>query len=126
MGQVAISLNGKSYRLECDDGEENHLTALAEQIGRQIEILKERVGQVGDDRLLLMAGLVLADELHASRRQLEGLDSKLAAIMEDRASTDQLVESAQAELASQIAAAAERIQALTDRLAQSGFQTPAD
>jgi len=126
MGQVTISINGKSYRLECDDGEETHLTALAEQIGRQIELLKERVGQVGDDRLLLMAGLVLADELHASRRQLEELDSKLTAIMEDRASTDQLVESAQAELASQIEAAAERIQDLTDRLAQSGSQAPAD
>jgi cell division protein ZapA len=126
MGQVTISLNGKSYRLECDDGEETHLTALADQIGRQIEILKERVGQVGDDRLLLMAGLVLADELHNSRRQLEELDSKLTAIMEDRASTDQLVESAQAELASQIEAAAERIQDLTDRLAQSGSQAPAD
>ena len=126
MGQVTISLNGKSYRLECDDGEETHLTALAEQIGRQIELLKERVGQVGDDRLLLMAGLVLADELHASRRQLEELDSKLTAIMEDRASTDQLVESAQAQLASQIEAAAERIQDLTDRLAQSGSQAPAD
>lgn len=120
MGQVTISLNGKSYRLECDDGEETHLTGLAEQIGRQIEILKERVGQVGDDRLLLMAGLVLADELHASRRQLQELDSKLTAIMEDRVSADQHVESAQAELANQIEAAAERIQALTDRLAQSG------
>jgi len=126
MGQVTISLNGKSYRLECDDGEEPHLAALADQIGRQIEILKERVGQVGDDRLLLMAGLVLADELHNSRSQLEELDSKLTAIMEDRASTDQLVESAQAELASQIEAAAERIQDLTDRLAQSGSQAPAD
>ncbi len=120
MGQVTISLNGKNYRLECDDGEETHLSALADQFSRQIDDLKERVGQVGDDRLLVMAGLVLADELHASRRQLEELDSKLAAISEDRASADQLTESAQAELASQIEAAAERIQALTDRLAQSG------
>jgi cell division protein ZapA len=120
MGEVTISLNGKSYRLECDDGEEQHLTALADQIGRQIDDLRGRVGQVGDDRLLLMAGLVFADELHASRRKLEELDSKLTAIMEDRASADQLAESAQAELASQIEAAAERIQALTERLVQGG------
>jgi len=126
MGQVKITLNGKSYRLECDDGEEKHLTALAEQIGRQVDILKERVGQVGDDRLLLMAGLVLADELYNSRRKLQELSSTLTAIKEDRTSTDQLVQAAQAELANQIESAAERIQALTEKLAKAGTGTAAD
>lgn len=126
MGQVKITLNGKSYRLECDDGEEKHLTALAEQIGRQVDILKERVGQVGDDRLLLMAGLVLADELYNSRRKLQELSSTLTAIKEDRTSTDQLVQAAQAELANQIESAAERIQALTEKLAKAGTGPAAD
>ena len=126
MGQVKITLNGKNYRLECDDGEEKHLTALAEQIGRQVEILKERVGQVGDDRLLLMAGLVLADELYNTRRKLQELSSMLTAIKEDRASADELVQASQVDLANQIESAAERIQRLTEKLAGAGGEAPGD
>jgi len=120
MGQVTITLNGRTYKLECDDGEENHLKMLSEQMSKYVESLTGKMGQAGDDRLLLMAGLLVADELWETRKQLDDLNAKMAQIHKDHATADELVESAQEELAGMIDATAERIQALSTRLLQSG------
>jgi len=120
MGQVTITLNGRTYKLECDDGEESHLKMLSEQMSKHVESLTGKMGQAGDDRLLLMAGLLVADELWETRKQLDVLNAKMAQIHKDHATADELVESAQEELAGMIDAAAERIQALSTRLLQSG------
>jgi len=105
MGQVSITLNGRTYRLECDDGEEKHLLKLAETVAEQIEALKGKFGQVGDDRLMLMAGLMIADELAEAKRKLDD-------IAREHMSADELVQSAKDEMAGRISAAAERIEAL--------------
>lgn len=105
MGQVSITLNGRTYGLECDDGEEEHLLKLSETVGEQIESLKGKFGQIGDDRLMLMAGLMIADELAEARRKLDD-------IARQHASADEIVQSAQEKMASRIDAAAERIEAL--------------
>ena len=120
MGQVTITLNGRTYRLECGDGEESHLQMLAEQMAKHVESLTGKFGQAGDDRLMLMAGLLVADELWDARRQLDELSAKLAQVHQDQAATDELVESAQEELAGMINAAAERIQSLSSQLVGNG------
>ena len=71
MGQVSVTLNGRTYRLECGDGEEAHLIELAEYLSSHVETMKFKFGQVGDDRLILMAALMVADELTEARRQLD-------------------------------------------------------
>ena len=111
MGEVSITLNGRTYRLECDDGEEKHLLKLAETMAEQIESLKVKFGQIGDDRLMLMAGLMIADELAETQRKLDDAKATLDDIGKDRASTDELIRSAQEEMAGRIGAAAERIEA---------------
>ncbi|MGI9382061.1 MAG: cell division protein ZapA [Methyloligellaceae bacterium] len=116
MGQVNITLNGRTYNLECDDGEEDHLIRLAGQMSENLQTLRGRFGQVGDDRLLLMAGLMFADELAETRKRLEDLQGKLAEIGRDRAAADEQIGMAQAEVAERIAAAADRIQALNAQL----------
>ena len=63
MGQVNIQVNGRDYLIACEDGEEKHLQFLADYINRQVDGLVESVGQVGEARLLLMASLLVADEL---------------------------------------------------------------
>ncbi len=67
MGQVSVDINGRSYAIACDDGEEQHITELGHQLSGRVTELAEAVGQVGDARLLVMAGLLLADELNAAR-----------------------------------------------------------
>ena len=73
MAQVNIQINGRDYLLACEDGEESHLTFLAEYINRQVNGLVESVGQVGEARLLLMASLLVADELAEASQELDAL-----------------------------------------------------
>ena len=62
-GQVRITINGRSYKIGCDAGEEDRIIELGQYLDGRVAELASRVGQVGDERLLLMAALVLADDL---------------------------------------------------------------
>jgi len=76
MAQVSVTINGRDYRVACEDGQEAHVAELADYIGGQVAGLVEDVGQVGETRLLLMAGLVVADELSEMRAQLDAARSE--------------------------------------------------
>lgn len=67
MGQVAISLNGRSFRFVCGDGEEQRISALAAYVRSKLDQLGHEHGRAGDDRLLVMAALMIADELFDAR-----------------------------------------------------------
>ena len=73
MSQVNLQINGRDYLIACEDGEEKHLAFLAEYINQQVEGLVESVGQVGEARLLLMAALIIADELSEANEELDTL-----------------------------------------------------
>ena len=73
MAQVNLQINGRDYLIACEDGEEKHLTVLAKYINGQVEGLVESVGQVGEARLLLMASLMVADELAETSQELDTL-----------------------------------------------------
>src|SRR5689334_15600264 len=70
MGQVTITLNGRSYRLTCGDGEERRLLQLAAHVESKLTQLVAEFGQVGDDRLLVMASVLITDELFDARATL--------------------------------------------------------
>lgn len=63
MGQVAITINGRVYDIACDDGQEAHLSRLGLYLDQRVTELVESVGQIGDARLMVMASLLVADEL---------------------------------------------------------------
>ena len=71
MAQVEITINGREYRIACEDGQEGHLTDLAAYIDGKITELVGGVGQIGDTRLMVMASLLVADELSDTRDDLE-------------------------------------------------------
>lgn len=73
MAQVNIQINGRDYLIACEDGEEKHLSFLAEYVSRQVDGLVESVGQVGEARLLLMASLLVADELAEASQELDAV-----------------------------------------------------
>jgi cell division protein ZapA len=116
MGQVSVTLNGRTYRLECGEGEENHLIALAEYLGTHVEAMKRKFGQVGDDRLILMASLVVTDELWELRRQMQELKASLAESRRDRSIADETTRSVRADLAARVSAVADRLEMLNERL----------
>lgn len=70
MGQVTVNVNGRSYRFDCGDGEEPRLQELATFVKDRIEKLAQQFGRVGDERLLLMAALLISDELMDARAAL--------------------------------------------------------
>ena len=75
MGQVTVTVNGRTYRLQCGDGEERRLIELATHVGNRIDGLAAEFGPVGDDRLLLMTALLVADELWDARERLAQLEA---------------------------------------------------
>lgn len=123
MGQVSVTLNGRTYRLECGEGEETHLIALAEYLSSHVDTMKRKFGQVGDDRLILMASLVVTDELWELRRQMQELKTFLAEARRDRSVADESAKSIQNELAQKVSAVADRLERLNQRFG-SEIDTP--
>jgi cell division protein ZapA len=123
MGQVSVTLNGRTYRLECGEGEETHLIALAEYLGSHVDTMKRKFGQVGDDRLILMASLLVTDELWELRRQMQELKTSLAEARRDRSVADESTKSLKADLAQRVSAVAERLEMLNERFG-SDIQMP--
>ena len=63
MSQVNVTINGRQFRMACEDGEEARLSRLAEELDASIATLRTRFGEIGDTRLTVMAALTLADQL---------------------------------------------------------------
>jgi len=78
MPLVNIMVNSRAYTIACDEGEEEHLKALGADVDAKVRELLGSVGQVGDQRLILMAALLLADEHHVAQTQVETLKRQLA------------------------------------------------
>ena len=106
MAQVSVTINGRSYQIACDDGQEANLTRLADYVDKRVGELVAAVGQVGDDRLLVMASLLVADELSDAVTRLDGLDESKRLEEEET-------------LISNIETLAERIEHIAQRLEQS-------
>lgn len=70
MAQVTVRVGGYSHPVSCEDGQEAHLVALAAELDRRVTSIRAMGGQYGESRLLLLAGLLLADELHDMRVDL--------------------------------------------------------
>ena len=104
MAEVTLSLNGRSYRIACADGQEPHVQRLGRYIDDKIQDLVRSSGQVGDARLLAMASLVIADELAEAKGGIDAPSS--------------MAKPADA-AAEAIEAAAKRIDALAARLEAS-------
>ena len=71
MGQVSVTLNDRTYRLVCGDGEEDRLVELAGYVKSKVQQIRAEVGHAGDERLMLMAALMIADELWDALAKVE-------------------------------------------------------
>lgn len=119
MGQVNVSINDRSYSVACGDGEEDHLRELARYLDGHVTDLAKSVGQVGDARLLLLAGLLISDEYSEALEQVKHLKSELASLREERAQADGRNELAEDKVATLLEQATVRIGKIADRLEAS-------
>ena len=120
MAQVTVTINERIYKMACDDGQEKHLLGLADHLNKHVESMQANFGQVGDTRLLVMAGVMVVDELKDAERRIETLKSELSLMKDARATVAEKLEAAQDSVAGTLNEAAERIEALAGRLVGDG------
>lgn len=89
MGQVTVDIGGRAYSLSCRDGDEDHLIALGAGIAAKADGLTRSLGAMSEPRLLLMAALMVADELHEVRNG-HGSAAQVVAPIPDVAAEAQL------------------------------------
>jgi len=126
MATVLVSINGRNYRMACDDGQEEHLTRLAKSFDQRISELRRDFGEIGDMRLTVMAALTIADELSESREQVGRVEDEFAALQDARTSAADHARTTERAIAAAFNAAAERIEKLARALDARGPPAPAD
>jgi cell division protein ZapA len=119
MSQVSVTINGRQFRMACEDGQEGHLMDLARDIDERIEGLRKKFGEIGDTRLTVMAALTLADALSETDGRIKKLEEEVAALQAVRADFTEHNRNTQVAVAAALSAAAERIEILTKKLNQT-------
>ncbi|MCQ2002815.1 cell division protein ZapA [Rhizobium sp. NRK18] len=109
MAQVTVNIDGKAYRMACEEGQEEHLTGLAAKFDRYVGHLRDQFGEIGDLRLTVMAGIMVMDELSEVSRRLEKLEAESLSLKNVR-------ETALAETARNEAVLAEAIVEITSQI----------
>ena len=71
MANVNITFNGKEFLLSCDDGQEEHLQELAEQMNKKFNSLKSELGNIGENKLLLISSIKVMDEYFETKKKIE-------------------------------------------------------
>jgi cell division protein ZapA len=119
MAQINVTINGRQFRMACENGEEARLTRLAEELDGRIRQLRASFGEIGDTRLTVMAALALADELSEVKERLRRLEPELATLQEASVVSADRAQATQAAVVAALNAAAERIESLTRQLNQT-------
>ena len=88
MAHVSVTIAGRVYRLACADGEEQHLEGLAALVDAKAAEIKGAFGEIGDQRVTVMAALTLADELSEAKRALAEAHDNLARVRSGRAARE--------------------------------------
>lgn len=96
MANVSIEINGHKYNMGCEDGQEEHLIRLGRYFDNHVKNLAKGVGQIGDQRLFLMAALLIADENYEMRQKSDALQAELMRIKDTRTGEDDSANARQA------------------------------
>ena len=81
MPEVEIKIGGRSFEVSCQEGEESFLKAAAAALDHEAQKLADQLGRISETRVLLMAGLMLADKMASQKDKMEKLDEDLSAAM---------------------------------------------
>jgi len=119
MSQVSVTINGRQFRMACEDGQEGHLMNLARDLDSRIEGLRAKFGEIGDTRLTVMAALTIADSLAETGARIKRLEDELAGLQSTRGESVDRSKATREAIAAALNAAAERIEGITKKLNQT-------
>jgi cell division protein ZapA len=109
---VSVTIGGRAFRLACNPGDEPHLEALARDVDARIGDMRKSFGEIGDQRLVVMAALTIADELAETKRTLASLEQRAAVAIEAEGAAREEVEELSRAMAGSSPAMTERIEYL--------------
>jgi cell division protein ZapA len=118
MAAVIVNIAGRTYRLSCDDGEEPRLEQLARYVEGKIFSMKEGFGEIGDQRLVVMAAIAIADEASDARSRAQAMETELAALRSELDATKKAQAALEERVAQALADAASRLEQLNSDLQQ--------
>jgi cell division protein ZapA len=110
MSELNISINKRSYQVACDDGQEAHLMQLAQSVDKRVDELIAAMGNIGDQKLLVMVSLLLADEVEEAHRALGDL--------KEETRTKDVMSAPEAALSQDVERLADRLESMAARLEQ--------
>src|SRR6516225_9950683 len=116
MSQVSVTINGRQFRMACEDGQEGHLMNLARELDNRISGLRSKFGEIGDTRLTVMAAITVADELAEAGQRIKRLEEELAPLQNTQIAISDRNKAAQAAIAAALIKAAERVESITKAL----------
>ena len=120
MPEVNVEIDGKKFRMACEEGQEAHLMELAERFNRTVVQLKGSFGEIGDNRLVVMAGIAVLDELAEAEDRIEALKQDIADLTS--AGREVTIESEELEqrFARRLNEAARKIEAIAQAIDETG------
>jgi cell division protein ZapA len=116
MNHINVTINGRQYRMACEEGQETWLLNLAGDLESRIQNLRGKFGEIGDARLTVMAALTVCDELADAGSRIRNLEEELNALRDIRAAAADRAKATQIAVANALNAAADRIEKTTQVL----------
>ena len=116
MAQVNLTVNGRVYRMACEDGEEEHVEELGQRFDAAIDELRSALGEIGDQRLMVMAGILMTDRLDDAEQRLALAEEAVKTLRDGRTDTAMRIEGLEQNFAESLLHAAERIERVAERL----------
>ena len=119
MPEIVVNINDQDYAIVCDPGEENHLKQLSSRIDFKVRELTKRFGKIGETRLMVMASLLIADEIHDLNQKLSSNLTKIEELQTSISSKERILDQQQMESQKYIESNNEK---LTDLLSKLSLQ----
>lgn len=116
MNHINVTINGRQYRMACEDGQEQRLMSLADGFEARIGELRGKFGEIGDARLTVMAALMVADELLDANERIRALQAEVNSMGDVRVAAAERNRATQYAVSAALNAAAERIEKTTQVL----------
>ncbi|MDF0493862.1 cell division protein ZapA [Bradyrhizobium yuanmingense] len=116
MSHINVTINGRQYRMACEEGQEVRLLKLAETLETRIQSLRGKFGEIGDARLTVMAALTVCDELIDTTNRVRTLEQELIELRDFRNAAVERARMTQTAVVNALNAAAERIEKSTQVL----------
>ncbi len=119
MPEVNVEINGRKYRMACEEGQQPHLLALADRFNAQIEGLRGVVGEIGDNRLTVMAGIAVLDDLGEAERRIAALEAQVAELTDAGSIVTAEHDALEKAVAERFGALARRIESIAEAIDQT-------